>query len=128
MYPDDCKYTKEHEWARRDDEGIRVGITHFAQEALGDIVYVDLPAAGTNVTAGQPLGEVESTKSVSDIYSPLTGTIVERNPALEESPELVNQEPYGQGWMVLIRPDNPAEIDGLMSADEYRRMLDDTSL
>lgn len=128
MYPEDCRYTKEHEWARNEPEGVRVGITHFAQESLGDIVYVDLPAAGTAVTAGQPLGEVESTKSVSDIYSPLSGTIVERNPALEESPELVNQEPYGQGWMVLIRPDNPAEIDGLMSADEYRKLLDDTGI
>ncbi|MGH2828990.1 MAG: glycine cleavage system protein GcvH [Actinomycetota bacterium] len=128
MVPDDCRYTKEHEWARPEDGAVRVGITHFAQEALGDIVYVDLPASGTAVTAGQPLGEVESTKSVSDIYSPVTGTIVERNPALEESPELVNQEPYGQGWMILIRLDNPTEVEGLMSADEYRRLLDEASI
>lgn len=128
MYPDDLKYTKEHEWARLEGDAIRVGITHFAQEALGDIVYVDLPAAGTVVAAGQPFGEVESTKSVSDIYAPVGGTILERNAALEDSPELVNQEPYGDGWMVLIRPDASSPLDGLLDASEYQRLLDDTAL
>lgn len=128
MYPEDLKYTKEHEWTRREEGAVRVGITEFAQEALGDIVYVDLPAAGTKVSAGQPLGEVESTKSVSDIYSPVTGTIKERNAALEDAPELVNQEPYGQGWMVLIELDRPDEVDALMSASDYQRILDDTAL
>lgn len=123
MYPEDVKYTKEHEWARLEGSAVRVGITQFAQEALGDIVYVDLPAAGTKVSAGQPFGEVESTKSVSDIYSPVSGTILERNAGLEDSPELVNQEPYGQGWMVLIQLDDPSEVDGLMEAGEYQQVL-----
>ena len=94
MYPDDLKYTKEHEWARVDGDAVVVGITYFAQDALGDIVYVDLPGPGTDVRALQPFGEVESTKSVSDIYSPVSGTIVERNPQLEDSPEVVNLDPF----------------------------------
>ena len=124
MYPDDLKYTKEHEWARVDGDAVVVGITYFAQDALGDIVYVDLPGPGTDVRALQPFGEVESTKSVSDIYSPVSGTIVERNPQLEDSPELVNQEPYGSGWMVRIQLSNPGEIDGLMTASEYQKFLE----
>jgi glycine cleavage system H protein len=128
MYPEELRYTKEHEWARLESEAVRVGITHFAQEALGDIVYVDLPASGTKVTAGQPFGEVESTKSVSDIYSPVSGTIAERNAALEESPELVNQEPYGQGWMVVIQLDDPADFDGLLSAGDYQKLLETSSI
>lgn len=124
MYPDDLKYTKEHEWAKAESGSVRVGITHFAQEALGDIVYVDLPSAGTKVIAGQPFGEVESTKSVSDVYSPVSGTITERNAALEEQPELVNQDPYGEGWMVMIELETPAELDSMMSAADYRQLLD----
>lgn len=128
MYPEDLKYTKEHEWTRLEGSAVRVGITQFAQEALGDIVYVDLPAAGTKVSAGQPFGEVESTKSVSDIYSPVSGTILERNAGLEDSPELVNQEPYGQGWMVLIQLDDPSEVDGLMEAGEYQHILESSAI
>jgi len=124
MYPDDLKYTKEHEWARLEGKAVRVGITHYAQDALGDIVYVDLPAPGTQVAAGQALGEVESTKSVSDIYSPITGSIGERNARLEESPEIVNQDPYGEGWMVLIEPSNAAELDGLLSAADYQAFVE----
>jgi glycine cleavage system H protein len=124
MYPEDLKYTKEHEWARREGDLIRVGITHYAQDALGDIVYVDLPAPGTQVAAGQVFGEVESTKSVSDIYSPVTGSISERNARLEESPDLVNQDPYGDGWMVMIEPTNVAELDGLLSAADYQASLE----
>jgi glycine cleavage system H protein len=124
MYPEDLLYTKEHEWARRDGDRIRVGITHFAQDSLGDIVYVDIPGPGTEVTAGQPFGEVESTKSVSDLFSPVTGTIVERNSALEDTPELVNQEPYGQGWLVVIQPSNAAEMDGLLSPDAYKALVE----
>jgi glycine cleavage system H protein len=124
MYPVELKYTKEHEWARLDASLVRVGITHYAQEALGDIVYVDLPAPGTQVAAGQPLGEVESTKSVSDIYSPVTGEIAERNARLEESPELVNQDPYGEGWMVLIRPSNVSELDGLLGSGDYQAFIE----
>jgi len=123
MYPEDLKYTKEHEWARLEGNVIRVGITHYAQDALGDIVYVDLPGPGTQVSAGQALGEVESTKSVSDIYSPVTGSITERNARLEESPEIANQDPYGEGWMVVIEPTNAAELDGLLSAADYQAFI-----
>lgn len=123
MYPEDLRYTKEHEWARVEDGTVRVGITHYAQDALGDIVYVDLPSPGTEVSAGQPFGEVESTKSVSDIYSPLTGTITERNARLEESPDLVNQDPYGDGWMVLIQTTNTSELDGLLNAAQYQEFI-----
>ena len=123
MYPEDLRYTKEHEWARREDGAVRVGITHYAQDALGDIVYVDLPGPGTEVNAGQPFGEVESTKSVSDIYSPLSGTITERNARLEESPDLVNQDPYGEGWMVLIEPNAGADLEGLLSATQYQEFI-----
>lgn len=124
MYPQDLKYTKEHEWGRVEGEVVRVGITHYAQDALGDIVYVDLPDPGTKVSAGQPFGEVESTKSVSDIYSPVSGLIAERNPALDDSPELVNQDPYGQGWMVTIEPTDLAELDGLLTAAQYQAFLE----
>jgi glycine cleavage system H protein len=123
MYPEDLSYTKEHEWARREDGVVRVGITHYAQDALGDIVYVDLPGPGTEVAAGQPFGEVESTKSVSDIYSPATGTITERNARLEESPDLVNHDCYGEGWMVVIEPTTPSELDGLLSAAQYQEFI-----
>jgi glycine cleavage system H protein len=124
MYPEDLKYTKEHEWARVEGNLVRVGITHYAQDALGDIVYVDLPGAGTQVSSGQALGEVESTKSVSDIYSPITGSISERNARLEDAPDLVNQDPYGEGWMVLIEPTNVAELDGLLSAADYQAFVE----
>ena len=124
MYPEDLKYTKEHEWARLDGGAVVVGITDFAQDALGDIVYVDLPGPGTEVKAMQPFGEVESTKSVSDIYSPVSGKIVERNPLLEERPELVNQDPYGGGWMVRIELDDASQVEGLMSAADYQRFLE----
>lgn len=124
MYPDDLRYTKEHEWARREENLVRVGITHFAQDSLGDIVYVDLPGPGTSVTADQPFGEVESTKSVSDLFSPVTGTIVERNPVLEDTPELVNQDPYDRGWMVLIEPTDASDVDRLMSPEDYKALVE----
>ena len=104
MNPADLKYTAEHEWVRVDGETVRLGITDYAQEALGDIVFVTLPAVGTEVTAGQSFGEVESTKSVSDVYAPLAGTVTAVNEALDANPELVNSDPYGEGWMVEIRP------------------------
>jgi glycine cleavage system H protein len=120
-HPDDLRYSKEHEWARTEDDGrIRVGITDFAQDALGDVVYVDLPEPGTQVTAGQAFGEVESTKSVSDVYAPVSGTVVERNGALEDTPELVNQQPYGDGWLVAIEAADPAELENLLDASTYR--------
>ena len=123
MYPEDLKYTKEHEWARLEGGVVRVGITHYAQDSLGDIVYVDLPGPGTQVSAGQAFGEGESTKSVSDIYSPVSGSISERNARLEESPEIANQDPYGEGWMVTIEPTNVSELDGLLSAADYQAFI-----
>ena len=122
MNPSELKYTEEHEWARADGGRITVGITQYAQDALGDVVYVDLPATGTRVEQGQPFGEVESTKSVSDLYAPLSGTIVERNEALESQPELVNSDPYGEGWMVVIETEDPSVVDGMMSAEDYDKL------
>jgi len=125
-YPEDLRYSKEHEWARREADGrIRVGITDFAQDALGDVVYVDLPETGTQVSAGQAFGEVESTKSVSDVYAPVSGTILERNGALEEKPELVNQQPYGDGWLIAIEAADAAELDRLLDPAAYRQHVQD---
>lgn len=122
--PTDLRYTREHEWARLDDDGrVAVGITDYAQEQLGDIVYLDLPDVGEKVTGGEPLGEVESTKSVSDIYSPVTGAVVEVNVECRDNPAAVNQDAYGEGWMVVIDPDDASEFDGLMTAEEYRAFL-----
>jgi len=123
-YPEELRYTKEHEWARADGEVVVIGITDFAQDALGDVVYVDLPEAGTAVTADTPLGEVESTKSVSDVFAPLTGTVAAVNPLLDERPELVNEQPYGDGWLLAIRPEDPAAIDGLLTAESYRGFIE----
>jgi glycine cleavage system H protein len=123
VYPADLKYTAEHEWARADGTSVRVGITHFAQEALGDIVYVSLPDVGTDVESGQAFGEVESTKSVSDVYAPVAGTVVARNDALDSRPELVNADPYGEGWLVLIEAADPAAVDALMDADTYEKSV-----
>jgi glycine cleavage system H protein len=120
-FPEDLSYTKEHEWAGREQgDRVRVGITDFAQDALGDVVYVDIPEVGTEVRAGQSFAEVESTKSVSDVYSPVSGTIVERNAQLEDHPELVNEDPYGRGWLVLVQMSDQAQLDSLMSAAGYR--------
>lgn len=121
--PQDRRYTAEHEWARADDGRIVVGITDFAQDQLGDVVFVGLPEAGTEVEAGKPLGEVESTKSVSDIYSPVSGTVVEKNAEVEQTPELVNEDPYGRGWLVSIDAGG-ASIDALLGADDYRRLIE----
>ena len=126
MYPDDLKYTAEHEWVRRVGDGVvRVGITSFAQDQLGDIVYVSLPGEGTEVQAGQSFGEVESTKSVSEIYAPIAGTVTARNEALDGQPELINADPYGDGWMVEITVADDGALstllDGLLDADAYRQ-------
>ncbi len=123
MNPADLKYSEEHEWARVEGARVVVGITSYAQEALGDVVYVDLPAAGTRVERGQPFGEVESTKSVSDLYAPVSGTISERNEELESRPELVNRDPFGEGWMVAIDADDPVELDGMLSAEAYEALI-----
>ena len=123
--PEDRRYTAEHEWARADDGRIVVGITDFAQDQLGDVVFVGLPTPGTEVTAGAPLGEVESTKSVSDIYSPVTGKVIEVNAEVENAPELVNEDPYGRGWLVAIEA-GADTLEGLLSADDYRRLIEET--
>ena len=123
-FPDDLHYTSEHEWARLEGARVRVGITDFAQDALGDVVYVDLPEVGAAVQAATPFGEVESTKSVSDVYSPVTGTIVERNPLIEERPELVNEQPYEDGWLVVVSVADGASLDGLMDATAYRSFVE----
>lgn len=116
---DDLRYTAEHEWVRFEGDTAVFGITDYAQKALGDIVYVSLPAVGEALAAGRPCGEVESTKSVSDIYAPVDGEVVERNDALDASPETVNGDPYGDGWLVRVRLAQPDQVEGLMSAAEY---------
>jgi glycine cleavage system H protein len=123
-FPEDLRYTKEHEWVRDEGDGrVRIGITDYAQDALGDVVYVDVPQVGTSVTADQPFSEVESTKSVSDVYAPLSGTVAERNPLLEERPEVVNEQPYGDGWIVVLESSNRSELEALMDATAYREFV-----
>ena len=117
--PDELRYTAEHEWIAVSGSVASVGITDYAQQALGDVVYVSVPAPGTRVTAGEPCGEVESTKSVSDIYSPVDGEVSEVNPDLDDDPALVNSDPYGAGWLMKIQLDDPDNESGLLTADEY---------
>ena len=126
-YPEDVRYTEQHEWGRRENGLIRIGITDYAQDALGDVVYVDVPQVGTKVTAGEPFGEVESTKSVSDIYAPVTGTVAESNGALADQPELVNEDPYGDGWMIAIELSDPSEWDRMLLASAYRELTESES-
>jgi glycine cleavage system H protein len=128
LYPDDLKYTAEHEWIRtpgESDGSVRVGITHFAQDALGDIVYVSLPAVGDTVSAGAACGELESTKSVSDVYAPVDGEVVAVNEGLDATPELVNTDPYGEGWLYELVPTDTAALDDLMDATTYQGTLAD---
>lgn len=123
MYPEDLKYTSEHEWVRTPGEAagsVRVGITDYAQDALGDIVYVQLPEAGSTVTAGDTIGELESTKSVSDVYAPVSGEVVAVNEALQATPELVNSDPYGEGWLFEVKVDEAAAAAELMDAAAYQ--------
>jgi glycine cleavage system H protein len=125
-YPEDLKYTSEHEWLRTPGEhegAVRIGITDFAQEALGDIVYVSLPEVGATVSAGATCGELESTKSVSDVYAPVSGEVVAVNAGLDATPELVNDDPYGGGWLFEVVPAEPAELDGLLDAAAYQATL-----
>ena len=124
MVPDDLRYTAEHEWVLLHDEGtVRIGVTDYAQTQLGDVVYIHLPRLGDSVAAGEPVGEVESTKSVSDVFAPVEGEVVGRNDALEDRPDLVNSDPYGAGWMIEIKPAEAAAVDSLMIADEYRALI-----
>ena len=123
MYPKELKYDREHEWVRMDGETAVVGISHFAQDQLGEVVYVDLPSTGDSVTVGGSFGEVESVKSVSELFSPVSGEIIEVNEQLEDTPEVVNEDPYGDGWMIKVALSDPSEVDALMSADEYEAFL-----
>jgi len=123
VIPEHLRYTAEHEWVQRLDDGrVRIGITHFAQDALGDVVFVSLPETGASVSAGQSLGEVESTKSVSEIYAPLSGEVVARNDNLHARPELINADPYGEGWIVELAPADAAAVDGLLDASAYEEL------
>jgi len=123
-HPDGLRYSVEHEWVGVDGDRARVGITDFAQDALGDVVYVQLPEVGAEVAVGASCAEVESTKSVSDIYSPLSGTVVEVNTTLADTPEQLNQDPYGAGWIFVVRVSDPSELESLMDAPAYRAMID----
>ena len=121
--PAELRYTSDHEWARLDDGTIRIGITDFAQDALGDVVFVQLPEPGSTVEAGATFSEVESTKSVSDIYAPVAGEVVEVNSALVDAPQRVNEDPYGEGWICVLAPTDPAAFDGLLDADAYKALV-----
>ncbi|MFA5034230.1 MAG: glycine cleavage system protein GcvH [Candidatus Margulisiibacteriota bacterium] len=122
-YPESLKYTKDHEWANLEGGLVTVGITDYAQDSLGDVVYVELPAVGKELAAGKEFGVVESVKSVSSLYSPINGTVVEANSALEGNSALVNKAPYTDGWMIKIKPANPAELNTLLSASDYQKTL-----
>jgi glycine cleavage system H protein len=126
VYPEELKYTAEHEWVRVPGESqgsVRIGITDFAQDALGDIVYVSLPEVGENVEVGSTVGELESTKSVSDIYAPVSGEVVARNDALDATPEMVNSDPYGGGWLIEVVPNDMSHVDELLDAAAYQATL-----
>ncbi|HVN67001.1 MAG TPA: glycine cleavage system protein GcvH [Candidatus Sulfotelmatobacter sp.] len=122
-YPADLKYSKEHEWVKVNGKVAAIGITHYAQDSLGDVVYVELPAVGKEFKAMQEFGVVESVKSVSTLYCPVSGKVVERNTALENKPELVNSSPYGDGWIIKVELADPAELNNLLSADDYQKLL-----
>jgi glycine cleavage system H protein len=122
--PDDLHYTADHEWARVEGNRVRIGITDYAQDALGDVVFVQLPEPGTSVTAGASMSEVESTKSVSDVYAPITGTVVDVNAELVDAPQRLNEDPYGEGWLCIIEPADPASLAGLLDAAAYRKLIE----
>jgi glycine cleavage system H protein len=123
-YPEDLRYTAEHEWVRTGDDGtLRVGVTDYAQDALGDVVYVTLPDVGATVTQGESCGEVESTKSVSDLFAPVSGEVTARNEGLDATPELVNSDPYGEGWLFEVRPADGADEAGLLDVAAYREQI-----
>ena len=124
-FPDDLRYTQEHEWVRVDGPIAKVGITDYAQDALGDVVYVDLPQAGATVAAMAACCEVESTKSVSEIFSPVSGTVAEVNPDLGDTPQMINEDPYGKGWIFAVEMADPTELEGLMDAAAYRAFLEE---
>jgi glycine cleavage system H protein len=121
--PAELRYTKEHEWAKREGDRVRVGITAYAQEQLGDVVFVELPKVGARVTAHQTFGVVESVKAVSDLFAPISGEVLEVNGELPSAPQAVNQDPYGRGWMLVVKPSSPGELDQLMTAQQYEQFL-----
>jgi glycine cleavage system H protein len=122
--PEDLRYSADHEWARLEGNNVRIGITHYAQDALGDVVYVQLPSVGADVKAADSFGEVESTKSVSDLFAPVGGRVIAVNEALADAPQLVNDDPYGEGWLCVIEMSNASEFQGLMTPDGYRELTD----
>ena len=123
LLPADVQYTKDHEWAKRTDSKVKIGISDYAQDQLGDIVFVELPPVGSSFSKGGQFGTVESVKAVAEIYMPLAGEIVTVNEALADSPELLNKDPYAEGWMIEISPRNPAELESLMTREEYVKMI-----
>ncbi len=127
MNPEDIKYHKEHTWAKVKGKKATIGITDYAQESLGDIVYIDLPETDIEVDANTEITEIESTKATSAVISPVSGTIIEINDKLADSPEIINEDPYGKGWIAIIEMDNPSEVDALMDADEYEGYIDEES-
>jgi len=127
MIPDNLHYHKEHEWVRVEGTQATVGISHFAQDALGDVVFIELPKVGQEVEANQEMGEVESTKATSNVYSPVSGTILKVNETLQDHPEQLNTDPYGQGWIAVIDLADPAQVDGLMNASQYEEFLSSQS-
>ena len=127
MIPDDLRYHKEHEWVRVNGSQATVGISHFAQDALGDVVFIELPKIGASLEANQEMGEVESTKATSNVYSPVSGTIIEVNESLQDHPEYLNSDPYGKGWIAVIDLANPTQVEGLMTASQYEEFLSSQS-
>lgn len=122
--PDELKYTSDHEWAMQDGDLLVIGITDYAQDSLGEIVYIELPSEGDEITKGDPFGAVESTKAVSDLYAPVSGDVVEVNDVLLDSPEIINGDPYGEGWMIKVRPYDPGELKDLMDFEEYAEYVE----
>jgi glycine cleavage system H protein len=122
--PEDLRYSKDHEWARLEEGRVRVGITDYAQDALGDVVFIELPDVGTTVKVDESFSEVESTKSVSDVYAPVAGTVVEANAELADAPERINEDPYGEGWICVIEPADPSDFEALMDATAYRDLTE----
>jgi glycine cleavage system H protein len=123
--PKDLRYSEEHEWVKVEDGKVRIGITHFAQSELGDIVFVELPEVGDELTADEPFGSVESVKTVSELYAPISGKVVEVNEDLADSPEFVNESPYEKAWMVVVEPTDLSEVDKLMDAEKYNAMINE---
>ncbi len=124
-FPEELRYTREHEWALVEGNTVTVGITDYAQDSLGDIVYLELPEEGTEVESHEPFGVIESVKAVSDLYAPVTGRVIEVNKDLVDQPEIINEDPYGEGWMIKIEMDDPSELDELLTAEEYRRFIEE---